>query len=286
MVLVKNNLEFLKGAKLRVEITPGFDQKQNLWVDDVIEIFVNDQPAAYMCLSMIPEDVFQKEFERKTIDWLIKIRGYRHLLPEPFDTEKLNANVCKHFGLPQNASKFRIKSALKRKYETEYDIFVNFHVGKRWVAYAETYNGTHNPTVSRTLNKRQSDQPEAFNSINYRATGLGQTLYQTAALWLSEQGENLYSDTTQTESARRMWEKLKEKFPWAIGYDHYSVTDNLKVRYYLDGSNLKNIIYPEWVSSVEVVYTNNKKHHEKHVFTAQEIEEMAQMPELVLNPKF
>jgi hypothetical protein len=196
---------------------------------------IKGSKVGYIKVSYIPRKRFEEHYPNLFF-WLDKIRGWSLGLRSGYGADDLEtlgkseefwkrlvtyAGLWEYRNGPVPDLKIRMQEIRKveRKYEKEFQQFIDFHVDKPLVDFIRTRNDV----------EWKSEDWGDKNRSDWRRNGISLALYEYAARDLGKRGLVLYASSLQQPEAAAAWEQMKK-----LGYPVKSEVGPYGVRFFLD----------------------------------------------------
>lgn len=219
---------------------------------DVIEAWVDGEPAGYLQLMYLDQKTWDKQFSTEwdyaTSD---KFGDYKDL--RAIDALAPDQRSPDQWKKLLSAGRYSLtperKDALaradvneleaqwtQRRAEICEDVRIDWlqtrsdDLNKPKVFYSHVYDKT---TTARMVDGTKVER----SGPDFRKQGIGTLMYEAAAVWMHEKGMNVWAGYSQTPGAKGAWRKLDERYDvGAVTAPHHGRTITRK---YLDGSQVQ-----------------------------------------------
>lgn len=213
-----------RGQDIDLQYIPDSEGDNNRgWQVDQIDAYVDGEKVGFIKVSYIPHERWVKNYP-SIFNYMAEINGKRYLFPfKKTDihyerlTDEEQRNLLKRlkndqrYGSDKDVEQLTNREVLQSLRDIEQKLlngqqgvqfkqFKNFHKDKPLVDYIKV-------------------------DEQWRRQGIGEALYQAAALWMKQKGMKLYASGLQSDEAKASWDKLKQK---------YNVTKAKRGRKYLE----------------------------------------------------
>lgn len=188
------------------DITTDKDAERG-WVLYRFEVFSDMGNEGYMKVSYIPKENWDKIYP----DLLHYLKNYANRGSKPLGTPQMNAESLEDildgtWGLLSGIQNDVLGFAEPRVRYVDMDPGTQ----KKWVKLAlrvlrERYNWAYIKFENYHLDKPQVD----YSKVNRKGLKVGASLYNYVAQWLARRGLALWSSSTQTPEAKRLWSVLE-----------------------------------------------------------------------------
>lgn len=205
-----------------------------------VEALINNEPAGYILLSYISEDIKNKYFNN-----ILEYYIYRHSDSESIEEAYQNndlENLClllnkklgsgyQLFGfsepLPYTTKTIQkhfniLKTYIEEKYTNHYADFISYSYNRPTVEMMRVYN--EKDSKYKTFHTCPAEEcPRNPNS--FRSKGISQALYAVGGLVTQFYGMNLYASATQTEDGKKMWNILEQLPHFKVLIDSFNTVN-------------------------------------------------------------
>ncbi len=220
---------------------------------DVIEAYVDGEPAGYLQLSYLGQEAWDEDFSTVWEYVLSDEYSMYHDLAE-IDSVPADERNTDYYRQAISQARRRISyeehermaqmnlQELSEQWEAtqagickealpSYLAFRSDNLNKPVIFYSRVYSASYN---NRMIDGEKVHHP----GPHFQEQGIGTVLYEAAAIWMHEKGMNIWAGMSQTPRAKATWEKLERKYNVTEVEVPYSTFD-VRIRRYLDGSQVR-----------------------------------------------
>lgn len=211
------DLRTRSNVPLRLVYSTNIECENRGIVVDAVSAFIGSSKVGYLKIELFPESSLQKYFPSGVLNYMSHFSGHMVLPYEQESTDIKTADLstlqhvlkylerngitpARDFVLddPKEFAPWFSKTILKGRWlaghQKRYKEFLDFRLGKAFVAYSNTERPNHD-----------------FSEPTYSGNGIGTALYLAAALEIDRQGMRLRGSGLQSDSAQAIWQSFRNK---------------------------------------------------------------------------
>ena len=241
---------------LRLVRTPDVEGDDNRgFRADLIEAYVDDEPAGYALTLFIPRDRFETWYPNGIYDYLRLHSGISlpHDPADPAAAEALQRSRIRVSVDPTDPDRVaKIMAGLKERYATGMESFMAFNVDRPKMDYIRVY--TEGEKDFKVFPRDKPGFLRRNRMTDFQGLGIGQVLYREMARWHAEQGRPLHSSSLIEPSAVAAWQHMANNLPGAVSLESRPVLTarSSGPMYVMDGTSIGPWA-PQWAVSAALV---------------------------------
>lgn len=172
-----------------------------------IAAFLNQEPAGFVRIQYINQDVYEKKLLTPLDYFIYKVYQGQAEIQSAYEKNDWKTLVNKLSSI--GSTEEGIKQYIQDNYVKQHAEFVDYWVNKpnREMTYVLTELDTHMQVVANGELVRQDILPR-----NYRGLGIGKALLEKSMEYIHDKGLNLWQSKTQTTQGQKFWKVNFDNF--------------------------------------------------------------------------